>query len=203
MPGPVKTRRRGEELETAILEAAWAELHEVGYNALTMEAVAARAGTSKPVIYRRWSSRAELVLAAWARRQPRRPIVPDSGSLRQDLLALFTRVARRADRIMSEMVAGVLGEAFRHPEVTALLREQLRTSPLTDTIRAVVRNATARGELPEVEISRRVAMVPLDLIRNETITWGGPLSRETIEELVDEVYLPLLRGLAPKSPPGP
>ncbi|HVV12217.1 TetR/AcrR family transcriptional regulator [Amycolatopsis sp.] len=197
MTEQAKPRRRGEKLESAILDAVWDELHEVGYNALTIEAVATRAGTSKPVIYRRWGSRAELVLAAWTKRQlPRRPSPPDTGSLRGDLIVLFTRIARRADRMMSEMIAGVMGEAFRHPEVAGLLRERLRGAPLGDTVRAVVRTATERGELPPVEISPRVAMVPLDLVRNETITCGSRVSAETIAELVDEVYLPLLRGLA-------
>ena len=74
-----RTRRRGAELEQAILDAAWAELCEVGYTALTIEAVAKRAGTSKPVIYRRWPSRAHLVIAAWARQQPIETTTPDTG----------------------------------------------------------------------------------------------------------------------------
>src|SRR5580704_17603611 len=58
------TRRRGEALETALLDAAWEELQAVGYAGLTTEAVADRAGTSRAVIYRRWPKRAELVIAA-------------------------------------------------------------------------------------------------------------------------------------------
>ena len=54
------SRRRGTKLEDALLDAAWEELQEVGYTRLTMEAVAARAGTSKPVLYRRWPNRARL-----------------------------------------------------------------------------------------------------------------------------------------------
>lgn len=191
-----RSRRRGKQLEKAILDAAWDELREVGYNNLTIERVASRARTSKPVIYRRWGSRAELVLAAWGRQVPGQQEPPDTGELRADLVALFTRIAQRASSVMSEVIAGVMGEAFRHPEVTALLTDRLRMSPLTETIRGVVGRATARGELPEVELSPRVARVPLDLIRNETLLCGGPVSEETIAELVDDVYLPLLRGLA-------
>ncbi|PSL57168.1 TetR family transcriptional regulator [Saccharothrix carnea] len=192
-----KSRRRGAQLEQAILDAAWDELREVGYSRLTIEAVAARAGTSKPVIYRRWGGRAELVLAAWARNLPVEPEPPDTGTLRGDLHTLFSRIAHRADTMMNEMVAGVMGEAFRHPEVAALLGERLANpSPLTDTVRTIVDNAVRRGELPPVDLPPRVLRLPLDLIRTESMTCGVPAVDETVESLVNDVYVPLLHGLA-------
>ncbi|MEV8437464.1 TetR/AcrR family transcriptional regulator [Actinosynnema sp. NPDC051121] len=192
-----KSRRRGAQLEQAILDAAWDELRAVGYARLTIEAVAARAGTSKPVIYRRWGGRAELVLAAWFRNLPVEPEAPDTGTLRGDLRTLFSRIARRADSMMNEMVAGVMGEAFRHPEVAALLGERLANpSPLTDAVRAIVGRAVARAELPPVDLPHRVLRLPLDLIRNESMTCGAPLAEETVASLVDDVYVPLLHGLA-------
>lgn len=193
-----KSRRRGAELEQAILDAAWDELREVGYARLTVEAVAARAGTSKPVIYRRWSGRAELVLAAWFRQVPVEREVPDTGSLRDDLRALFATIARRADSMMNEMVAGVMGEAFRHPEVAALLAERLaHPSPLTEAVEAIVDRAAARAELPRVDVPLRVKRLPIDLVRTESMTnCGAPLTEEAVASLVDEVYVPLLHGLA-------
>jgi AcrR family transcriptional regulator len=191
-----RSRRRGAELQQAILDAAWAELHEVGYAGLTIEAVAARASTSKPVIYRRWSSRAELVLAAWGHKVPATQGTIDTGALRSDLLTLFTRIARRADTMMSELIAGVVGETFRHPEVIALLRERLKASPLADTMRTIVERGVARGELPPIELPQRAASLPLDLIRIEAMTAGSPIPEEKIVELVDDIYFPMLRGLA-------
>jgi AcrR family transcriptional regulator len=192
-----KSRRRGAQLEQAILDAAWDELREVGYARLTIEAVAARAGTSKPVIYRRWGGRAELVLAAWFRNLPVEPETPDTGTLRGDLRTLFGRIARRADSMMNEMVAGVMGEAFRHPEVAALLGERLSTpTPLTEAVRTIVDRAVSRGELPPVELPHRVRRLPLDLVRNESMTCGAPVTEETVASLVDDVYVPLLHGLA-------
>lgn len=191
-----RSRRRGAQLEQAILDAAWDELREVGYARLTIEAVAARAGTSKPVIYRRWGGRAELVLAAWFRNLPVEPAVPDTGSLRGDLHMLFTRIARRADSMMCEMVAGVMGEAFRHPEVAALLGERLANpTPLIDAVRTIVRKAVERGELSPVELPHRALRLPLDLVRNESMTCGAPVGEETVASLVDDVYVPLLHGL--------
>jgi AcrR family transcriptional regulator len=191
-----RSRRRGEQLEAAILQAAWDELTEVGYNALTIERVASRAGTSKPVIYRRWSSRAELVLAAWGSRKPARLAERiDTGSLRGDLIALFTRIARRTDAMLSETIAGVMSEVFRHPEVAEVLRARLACSPLAEALGTIVGHATERGELPPVELTPRAARVPLDLIRNEAMMCHAPVSEESITALVDEVYLPMLRGL--------
>jgi AcrR family transcriptional regulator len=191
----VKTRRRGAPLEQAILDAAWAELNDVGYAKLTMEAVAARAGTSKPVIYRRWSSRAELVLAAWGRQVPMTYEIPDTGSLRSDLLALFSNAADRVDR-MSEMITGVMGEVFRHPGVAAVLRERLKAAPVAEAVTTIVRRAVDRHELLPIRLPPRVIHLPLALIRNESTIHGSPIAESSIAELVDEVYLPLLRGLA-------
>ncbi|WP_236788173.1 TetR/AcrR family transcriptional regulator [Amycolatopsis sp. GM8] len=191
-----RSRRRGEQLEAAILDATWKELKETGYSGLTIERVASRAGTSKPVIYRRWSNRAELVLAAWARQAPMRPEPVNTGSLRADLVELFSRIASRAGDIMGEMIAGVMGEAFRDPEVLALLQERLRSSPLKIALNRIVDRAVERGELPPVELPDRVTRLPLDLIRGGAMVTGGPPQKEEVEELVDDVYLPLLHGLS-------
>jgi len=191
-----KTRRRGTELEQAILDAAWAELRDVGYARFSIESVAARAGTSKPVIYRRWSNRAELVFAAWGNQAPMEHFSPDTGALRTDLLVLFTRIARRADAMMNEMIVGVMSEAFRHPEVAELLRARLHSAPVAAVVRTIVERAVERGELPPVELTPRAGRLPFDLVRNDSVLCGGPMSNDVIVELVDDLYLPLLRGLA-------
>src|SRR5690606_9634111 len=87
-------RRRGAELEQAILRAAAAELQEVGYARLTMDRVAKRAGTNKNAIYRRWPSRAELGVAAYRQLVRDTMELPDTGSLREDALTIL-RVANR------------------------------------------------------------------------------------------------------------
>jgi AcrR family transcriptional regulator len=90
------TRRRGSALDDALLDAAWSELREVGYAGLTMEVVAQRAGTSRPVLARRWPNRPQLVIAALRRHRPvLSGEVPDTGDLRDDVLALLRRVSTR------------------------------------------------------------------------------------------------------------
>src|ERR1700733_10146679 len=93
-PTRVRHRRRGPELESALLEAAWNELVEVGFAGLTMESVAARAQTGIAVLYRRWANKDELVLAAIEHYRVVRPIaLPDTGTLRDDLLALMAAIS--------------------------------------------------------------------------------------------------------------
>nr|WP_042188920.1 TetR/AcrR family transcriptional regulator [Kibdelosporangium sp. MJ126-NF4]CEL18541.1 Transcriptional regulator, TetR family [Kibdelosporangium sp. MJ126-NF4]CTQ98025.1 Transcriptional regulator, TetR family [Kibdelosporangium sp. MJ126-NF4] len=196
MTETAKTRRRGPELEKAILDAAWDELTDVGYTSLTIEAVAKRAGTSKPVIYRRWPSRAALAVAAWGTRQPVKEASPDLGSLRADLLWLFTRIAMRMDSMMSQTIAGVMAEAFKHPEVQEFLRSRMDSAPLTKSLWRIVDNAVARGELDPVALPRRVLRLPLDLLRSEAIMCGSPLSEDVLVSLVDDIFIPLLKGLA-------
>ena len=176
--------------------AAGAELSEVGYTALTIEAVAKRAGTSKPVIYRRWTGRAALVVSAWARQQPVTTSIPDEGSLRADLLGLFTRIAKRMDGMMSETIAGVMAEAMKHPEVQTLLRDRLVSAPLANSLWRIVDNAVERGELKPTHVPRRVLRLPLDLVRCEAVTFGSPLPEGTLESMVDDIFIPLLKGLS-------
>ncbi|GHF14906.1 TetR family transcriptional regulator [Amycolatopsis deserti] len=195
MPQP-KSRRHGAELESAILDAAWAELVEVGYAKLTMEGVAVRAGTSKPVIYRRWPGRPELVLAAWRRRLPDGEDPPDTGGLRSDLLALMHRLLHRFQDTPRDVVVGLMSETCRDPQAFALLLRQIAAARQRPSVEAIVRKAVARGEIPPVEIPPRVARVPLDLIRAEAIFHHREIDEKTITEIVDDVFLPLLRGLA-------
>ena len=108
---PAATRRRGAALEGALLDAAWTELQSAGYAKLTMERVADRAQTSRAVIYRRWPSRHELVIAALLHRRPAGAArVPDTGSLREDVLAIMRRAAGRISEIGPATVVGLLND---------------------------------------------------------------------------------------------
>src|SRR5262245_21763190 len=88
----VPQRRRGAALENALLDAAWDELAEKGYAGLTIESVAERAQTSRAVLYRRWPTKPELVRAAVGHARQKEPVeVPDTGSLREDVVELLRR----------------------------------------------------------------------------------------------------------------
>jgi AcrR family transcriptional regulator len=187
-----KTRRRGAALENALLDAAWAELQEAGYSGLTMEAVADRAGTSRAVLYRRWRSRPELVIAAIRRHRPLLSgEIPDTGSLRGDVLALLRRNSGRLAEIGPETVYGLLGDYLGDAGLFSRGQEAVLTMS-AEVMQTILKRAAERGEArPGVE--RRIATLPTDLFRNELFKSRIPPSEGTLVEIIDDVFLPLVR----------
>jgi AcrR family transcriptional regulator len=187
---PVATRRRGAALETALLDAAWSELQSVGYAKLTMERVADRAQTSRAVIYRRWSSRHELVIAAMLHQQPtgtRR--IPDTGSLREDVLTIMRRAARRISDIGPTTVVGLLNDLMTDDGSDTIVDQLARGGG--EVMHQALARAAARGEARE-HVPERIAQLPLDLILHELILTHRSSSSETLEEIVDQIFLPLV-----------
>ncbi len=189
--GAVATRRRGATLEHALLDAAWQELQESGYAKLTMERVADRAGTSRAVIYRRWRNRPELVIAAMRHRQPvLSGAIPDTGTLRGDTLAVLRRAAARTTEIGPDTVIGMLSDLLSDNEAFDQILDQLLRSG-GEVMSSVLDRAAARSETRE-NISPRIARLPPDLLRHELILTHQPPSQRTLEEIVDEIFLPLV-----------
>jgi AcrR family transcriptional regulator len=190
-----KTRRRGEALEAALLDAAWDELQVVGYAGLTMEAVADRAGTSRAVLYRRWRNRGELVIAAMRRHRPvLSGEVPDTGSLRGDILAVLRRMSGRLAEIGPETVYGVLGDYFTDAELFSRIQDQFLHIG-AGVMATILRHAADRGEV-RGSVHPRVATLPTDLFRNELFRARTPPSERVLAEIVDDVFLPLVRTAA-------
>jgi AcrR family transcriptional regulator len=187
-----KTRRRGEALEHALLDAAWAELQTAGYAGLTMEAVADRAGTSRAVLYRRWRNRPELVLAAIRRHRPLLSgEIPDTGSLRGDVLTLLRRNSGRLTEIGPETVYGLLGDYLSDADMFARGRDQLLTIS-AEVMQTILKRAADRGEA-RAGVETRIATLPTALFRNELFLARTPPSEGTLVEIVDDVFLPLVR----------
>ncbi|MFF4417746.1 TetR/AcrR family transcriptional regulator [Streptosporangium sp. NPDC001559] len=191
-----RTRRRGAALEEAILSAAADELAEAGYSGLTMDRVAARAGTNKNAIYRRWPNRLALGVAAY-RRLTTTVSPDDTGDLRGDVLALL----RQANRYWSSPQGAILRELFAAAGGASELLEQLQDRS-GDAAAApwltVLERALARGEVAPEALTPRVATVAMVLLRNEFVVRGVPTAPDDVlVEIVDEVYLPLVRRRAP------
>ncbi|MFT4084469.1 MAG: TetR/AcrR family transcriptional regulator [Nocardioides sp.] len=187
-------RRRGAELEDALLDAAWDELVAHGYAGLTIDSVAQRAGTSRPVIYRRWASKPELVRAAVDRMLRADPMTPpDTGSLRGDLLAVLRFANEHRVGVMT-LLSSYLGGYFQETGTTpadlraTMLRD--RPSPMD----AVVDRAIERGEVDPVRATPRIRSLAFDLCRHEALMTLTQVPEEVIEEIVDDIVLPLLRG---------
>jgi AcrR family transcriptional regulator len=186
-------RRRGQELEEALLDAAWQELQEHGYAATTYDAVAARAGTSKPVLYRRWPAKADLVVAAmhhaglFARRE-----LPDTGSLREDVIASLRDFnASRAGFItaISVYLANIASDTGLSP---ADLRDRL-LGERAGSGRVLLDRAVSRGEIPERRRSDGLVTMPFDLFRHDLLLTLAPVPERRILEIVDDLWLPLIR----------
>jgi AcrR family transcriptional regulator len=187
-----KTRRRGGALEAALLDAAWDELQAVGYAGLTMEAVADRAGTSRAVLYRRWPKRPELVIAALRRHRPMLSgEVPDTGSLRGDVLAVLQRMSRRLAETGPETVYGLLGDYLADAELFLRLHGQVLQIG-AEVMTTILKRAADRGEA-RTGVSSRIATLPTDLFRQELFLRRTPPSEGVITEIVDDVFLPLVR----------
>ena len=189
-----QARRRGAALEDAILRATLDELAESGYAGLTMDRVAQRAGTNKNAIYRRWPSRAALGVAAYRQSTLSDQVMPDTGSLRGDALALLRRANRTwsspAGKILRSLLAGVADD----PELLALIQERSGDAGSAMWL-TILGRAVARGEAKPEALHPRVAAVAFVLLRNEYVTHGVPTAPDDVlVEIVDEVYLPLIRG---------
>lgn len=191
---PARARRRGEALEQAILRAAVDELVESGYAGLTMDGVAQRAGTNKNTIYRRWPSRAALAVAAYRQLGIGDQPLPDTGSLRSDSLELLRRANRAwsspAGNVLRSLLAGVADD----PELLALIQERANDAR-SGVWLTVLGRAIARGEARPEALHPRVATVAVVLLRNEYVTRGIPSAPDhVLVEIIDEVYMPLIRG---------
>ncbi|MEV6720075.1 TetR/AcrR family transcriptional regulator [Streptomyces xanthochromogenes] len=194
-------RRRGEELERAILQATLDELAETGYAALTMERVAARARTGKAAVYRRWPSRAQLVLDACKLGKISDVDLPDTGELRGDTLALLRHMAITMASPLGGIMRGLLGEMTRDPELAELIRERVHTVR-PSMVHVVLERAVERGEVEPWVLTSRRATVATDLLRNQFLLFGAPVPDEFIVDVVDDIYLPLVLNPAPGSGSG-
>jgi AcrR family transcriptional regulator len=152
-------RPRSEQAEQAIIDAALELFGERGVEGVCVEAVAARAGVGKATIYRRWSSKEELLMAALG--SMKSPMLdPATGNVRDDLIALLSILVRDVgDPRFARQFAMLHGEGEAYPRILARYTETV-TEPRRQVIRAVLRRGVARGEL-RADLDVDVAMLAL------------------------------------------
>ena len=188
-PQPAR-RRRGAPLETAILDAGWEQLLEAGYAGFTIEAVAVRSAAARSVLYRRWPTKFDLLEAVVRRRGEGEVIdIPDTGTLRGDVLALLTDVNARRSQTMG-FFAALFGAYF---DESGGSPQQLRArffSGGPSVMTTIAERAVERGELAAVPPAR-ILELPADLLRHELFMTMAAASPATIREIVDDVFLPL------------
>ncbi|MDT7581517.1 MAG: hypothetical protein QOK35_2781, partial [Pseudonocardiales bacterium] len=124
-PAP-RGRPRRAELDDAILDACFAVLSAVGYAGMSIDAVARRAGVTRPTIYRRWPGKQELVIAALSRAQAGIVDLPDTGDVRHDLVAQLRSLRQTLTRPHGMAVIGsMLAEEHTAPALLAGFRDQV------------------------------------------------------------------------------
>jgi AcrR family transcriptional regulator len=187
-------RRRGADLEHALLEAAWAELTNNGYAGLTMEGVAERAGTSRPVIARRWDGKAPLAIAAIRQQMAKHPLeVLDRGNLRTELLEFLERASERAGAIAAAFTlftSEYFSEISSNPEGLhkALIQGEV------EIFAAILKRALARGEVAPEKLVPPVTTLIADLFRYHVVMNFAAPPDDLKEAWVDMLFLPLVRA---------
>jgi len=186
-------RRRDESKDDAILVATRELLAERGYDGMTMDAVADRAGAVKATVYRRWPSKVQLTIDAIIC-APDSPMtadeIPDTGSLRSDLLAVrFGR--KRSDD--SELMSGVMSAVRENPDLAAAFQQQFVRSRVS-LMRGLLERAQQRGELREgIDLDMVAAVAPAMIVYRKMVA-GHVIDDEFVTQMIDSVILPLAVG---------
>jgi AcrR family transcriptional regulator len=189
---PTRGRPRDPQRREAILQAALALVAEVGYDRATIDAIAARAGVSKPTLYRRWPhGKPDLVADAMRERHAQGGAPPDTGSLRGDLLAL---IAIQTGQLLEDihLACGLLTQLRTSEELAAVMREHVIAEERR-RVDELLERAAARGELAAgAPASPLFADVAGSIVFTRVTITGEPVDRAFAEELVDHVLLPIL-----------
>ena len=186
------SRRRGKVLEAAIFEVVLQELARSGYVHFSIEKVAAGAGTSKPVIYRRWPTRARLVYAALGATRPALSFeTPNTGTVRGDVMLILRRISEMVRELSPEVIFGLIAELL-HESHSSLFAEVHERN--TKIMMEILDRGVERGEIAAEKLTPRLAALPFDLVRHQLVLLQQPLSAQDIEEIIDRIFLPLVRA---------
>jgi AcrR family transcriptional regulator len=183
------TRRHGSVLEQAIHTAVLDLVIEHGAAGVTMEAVAARAATSKPVLYRRWADRAALL---------RETLVPlameaiphtDTGSYRGDMLAILRGWADFFASPRGAVAVAIVGAMPHDPELAAAFRDGViawRKEAMAETLARAIDRGEVRPDVP-FEVARELGQA---MLWHRFLVTGEPITDELITHIVDKVLIP-------------
>jgi AcrR family transcriptional regulator len=196
-------RKRDNALDGALLDATLDVLAEVGAAGLTMDAVAARAGSGKAALYRRWSSKTDLIIAAVARMkrdQVDLANLPDTGTLRGDLLALFRpEPAEQSARKLKIMTA--LASLLSQDETLAEAATSAVVEPWAEAHFALMKRAVARGEVSAAADIATLSHVIPSMAAYRSLMQRRSFDLGFLVSMVDTVVLPALRHPPSLSPP--
>jgi len=195
---PKLGRKRDHTRDPEIMDAAIEVLAEAGYDGMTIDMVATRAKAGKATLYRRWASKSELVLDAVACMKGG-PIdhdsLPDTGTLRGDLIAMIKAPTLKDAEQKLKVMAGLVSMLSRNPELADAATAAI-VEPRASANRFIMRRAQERGEVsPGADIDT-IAMVSPSMAAYRVLILRKPVDREFLVSLIDGVILPAL-GVTP------
>ncbi|NYD42536.1 TetR/AcrR family transcriptional regulator [Nocardioides panaciterrulae] len=189
--GPTRPRVEGDR-EQQILDATLAVLTEVGYDRLTMDAVASRAKASKATLYRRWNGKEALVVEALLSVHDVAPL-PDTGTLRGDLIASFCGLGGLTDATSVGTFTAVLTAITHDPEFADAFRTQV-IGPKAQASRTVFERARDRGEIP-VDVDLDLLAPSLaGIVLHRIFLLGEAPDEALITRVIDQIILPAATG---------
>jgi AcrR family transcriptional regulator len=180
-------RPRSEDREREILQAAIDALVAEGYDGMSIEGVAARAGAGKATLYRRWRNKAELVADAIREHACRDVVMPDTGDVRADVLTMLRDMQRTFESGEGELFAVFTAERLRHPELAAAFDNRF-VSPRKAHLEMLVQRAVERGELPPDTDVELLSQVGPAILLHQFGKGGGKLKRNLADRIVRQFF---------------
>ncbi|HEV2633867.1 MAG TPA: TetR/AcrR family transcriptional regulator [Actinocrinis sp.] len=182
-------RKRDASRDADLCRAALEVLTEVGYDRLTVDAVATRAGAGKATVYRRWSDKADLVSDAVSRmKEP--AAQPDTGSLRGDLEAIARHFDPVEDQFKMEIMAGLVSALVHDTDLRAAFAQNF-LAPREQVFRTVFDRAVDRGEIAPHPNPPLVAKILMSMAFHRMITTGQPPDTAFALTIIDQIIMPL------------
>lgn len=197
---PKLGRKRDHSRDQEILDVALDVLVETGYDGMTIEMVATRAKAGKATVYRRWASKSDLVLDAVACMKSNDvdlDALPDTGTLRGDLVAMIKPPTIRDGERKLKLLTGIASMISRNPEVADAAQRAL-VEPRATVNRVFFARAIARGEISaEVDVEK-LCMIGPALVAYNVLLLRKPIDREFLIDNIDTVILPAAGIPAPR-----
>ncbi|MFV9671436.1 TetR/AcrR family transcriptional regulator [Pantoea sp. KXB25] len=194
---PARGRKRDPALDAAILDAAIEVVAEVGYERMTMDMVALRAKTGKAAAYRRWKSKANLIIDAVAhlkRMQVDLDALPDTGTLRGDLLGLFKPSSMQEGERKMRIMAGLASVLSQHPELAEAGNAAI-VEPWASANLRLMERAVNRGEVQAGADINTASQVMPSMAAYRALIQRKPFELQFLTSVIDGVLLPAL-GIA-------
>lgn len=180
-------RPRSEQRDQEILDAALQALVADGYDAMTIEGIAARIGAGKATVYRRWRNKAELVVDAIQRHAVASVALVDTGDVREDVRAYLKGLLKAFRGFDGALMVAFTAERIRHPDLGKLFDERFLTERRAD-LRCLIHAAVQRGDLPADADVELLADVGPALILQHLAFRRGPLRPDLADRIVAQFF---------------